>query len=427
MIRLKYFLPFLLLIVLQSNHLFGQAARSPFSSFGYGDYVGENLVNNQGMAGTGVSNPQLWYLNNQNPALLVFNRLTVFQAGLIGEDKRITSLTDKGQSRNGNLNYLTIGFPALRSSDGTVRWATSLGLSPYSIVNFNYTYTQPLNGIEVSYLDKAQGGFNQLFWANGIRLTPGLSIGLKTSFLFSSIQGEFTNLVNDPNQAIKYAVSLSEIQTVRGVKFTPGFSYRIDSIRNKYSFNLGATTEMGKKLNSDFEQILLRKSINGTILQADTSVSSSTKVVLPWRYTIGASFGKSDKWTVATDFTITSFGTSSVLITKDVTQVQNGYRWSLGAELTPDVRSASSYLKRVTYRIGGSTEQGSYLVNGNAVKDFGINFGLSFPVNRFSSIDVAFRSGKRGDKKLNGIEENYFKIYFGVTFNDQWFIKRKFD
>jgi hypothetical protein len=28
----------------------------------------------------------------------------------------------------------------------------------------------------------------------------------------------------------------------------------------------------------------------------------------------------------------------------------------------------------------------------------------------------------------NLLEENYFRVYFGVTFNDRfWFIKRKFD
>jgi len=61
------------------------------------------------------------------------------------------------------------------------------------------------------------------------------------------------------------------------------------------------------------------------------------------------------------------------------------------------------------------------------VNDFGINFGLSMPVSRFSSLDLAFKIGKRGNLLENTIEENYFKIYFGVTFNDQWFIKRRFD
>jgi hypothetical protein len=81
----------------------------------------------------------------------------------------------------------------------------------------------------------------------------------------------------------------------------------------------------------------------------------------------------------------------------------------------------------MTYRTGVSYDKYPYLINGSMVKDFGINFGFSMPVARYSSLDFAFKVGKRGNLQDNTIEENYFKIYFGMTFNDQWFIKRRFD
>jgi hypothetical protein len=106
---------------------------------------------------------------------------------------------------------------------------------------------------------------------------------------------------------------------------------------------------------------------------------------------------------------------------------KGGWQFGLGGKITPDAGSVSSYLKRVTYRTGVSFSEAPYLINGNPLKDFGINFGLSLPVSRISSLDLAFKVGKRGDLQTNTIEENYFKLYFGVTFNDQWFIKRRFD
>jgi hypothetical protein len=81
----------------------------------------------------------------------------------------------------------------------------------------------------------------------------------------------------------------------------------------------------------------------------------------------------------------------------------------------------------MTYRTGVSYEEMPYLIGGSRIKDFGINFGFSMPVGRYSSLDLAVKAGKRGDLQTNTIEENYLKFYFGVTFNDQWFIKRKFD
>ena len=71
-------------------------------------------------------------------------------------------------------------------------------------------------------------------------------------------------------------------------------------------------------------------------------------------------------------------------------------------------------------------EEYPFLANNKSVKDLGLNFGLSLPAGR-SSLDLGFRYGKRGNRNDNLIEENYFRIFFGVTFNDQWFIKRKFD
>jgi len=44
-----------------------------------------------------------------------------------------------------------------------------------------------------------------------------------------------------------------------------------------------------------------------------------------------------------------------------------------------------------------------------------------------SSMDLALKVGQRENKAENILEESYFKLYFGITFNDQWFIKRKFD
>jgi hypothetical protein len=108
------------------------------------------------------------------------------------------------------------------------------------------------------------------------------------------------------------------------------------------------------------------------------------------------------------------------------TQSTTGYRAGLGFEITPDPTGIGNYLKRMTYRTGGSYEVYPYLVNGNQVKDLGITFGVSMPLG-LSTLDFGLKFGKRGSISTNTIEEDYYKLYFGMTFNDRWFIKRKFD
>ncbi|HND41637.1 MAG TPA: hypothetical protein PKX51_04915, partial [Cyclobacteriaceae bacterium] len=72
---------------------FGQAARSPFSTFGVGEIFGGALIQNQGVGGTGVAQPQFWSVNNQNPALLVNNYFTTFQAGALVESRKFANDT----------------------------------------------------------------------------------------------------------------------------------------------------------------------------------------------------------------------------------------------------------------------------------------------------------------------------------------------
>jgi hypothetical protein len=57
----------------------------------------------------------------------------------------------------------------------------------------------------------------------------------------------------------------------------------------------------------------------------------------------------------------------------------------------------------------------------------GATIGFDFPVGRLSFLNVAFAAGKRGDKNNNLVQENYYRMNIGVTINDRWFIRSKFD
>jgi hypothetical protein len=408
----------------------GQAASSPFSSFGLGDFNGSALVNNYGMAGAGVSNPQAWYLNNLNPAMLVYNRLTVFQAGLLLEKTNLSTGDQSEKATNGNVNYLALGFPVKWNKNRTqISWASAIGLMPYTNMSYRIKSQGLVPGtFTTTYLsEKSEGGFNQIYWSNGFRVSKSLSVGLKGSYLFSSIISDFTNVVGLADQSTRYQIALHEVLSVSGARFTPAVHYRIDSIGGRFFLNFGATYEIAKRVNSTFFQKIERKNATGTILQYDSLTNRNSKINFPGILNAGVSFGNSDRWAVAADYALIRFDGNQAEVGADRFTVTAGTKITLGAEFTPDARSMTSALKRITYRTGVSSEKSPYLVNGNTLKDIGVNFGFSLPVNRISSLDFAVRFGKRGDRALNGLLENYFKVYFGVTFNDQWFIKNRFD
>ena len=401
----------------------GQAARSPYTSLGIGEPYGNALINTQGMAGVGVSQPQFWFLNNQNPALLVYNNLTVFQAGILAENRTIRRDTASEKHVGGNMNYLVTAFPIKPA-----RWTTSLGLMPYTTVKYKIQYVDAVENStnEVDVTEEGSGGLTQLYWSNGVRLNKNFAVGVKASYIFSSIINTYSNRLIESNQPVNYFAAIEEKSYVKDFAFAGGVSYSMDSLfaRKRYRLSFGAVYNFAADLNTLQRHQLYRSTSAGDMIDADTLISSNGNIHVPPSLTAGISLSRGTKWTLATEFSYQDWSTF-----KSVNQNDEGldksWRVALGGETTPDAIS-ESFFKRITYRAGVSIEQYPFLANNNQVKDLGINFGFSLPAGR-SSLDMAFKYGKRGNRSENILEENYFKIYFGITFNDQWFIKRKFD
>ncbi len=424
-----------LAVVVASANAWGQSARSPISSFGIGDLYGNGLVHNQGMGGIGVSQPQTWFPNNQNPALLVFNNLTGFAAGIYGEKRTVKGDTLSESNIGGTLNYLITVFPVKVN-----RWTTSIGLMPFTNVDYGFTSSAPvinpdtglpIDTVSQSRINTGQGGLSQFYWSNGVRITPDISVGLKASYLFGSADYIYATTANNTGQPIPYIVTVQEKVTVKDFTFGLGFSFSKDSLfaKQDYRLSIGGVWNFGTDLNTKrAANLFSTTSSNDTVEFQQISLQRGS-IHLPASITAGVSISKGLKWNVGTEFTYsdwTSFRSGTIL-----SDLERGkgkqFKASLGGEYTPDAQALESFLKRITYRIGGSIEQYAFLdLNNNKIKDYGFNFGFSLPTGR-SSIDLAFKVGKRGDKKINGLEENYFKVYLGFTFNDQWFIRRKFD
>ncbi|HEY9004682.1 hypothetical protein [Ohtaekwangia sp.] len=415
----------LCLVVIATKEVQGQAARSPFTTFGIGDPYGNALIHNQGMGGTGVAQPQYWYLNNQNPALLVFNSLTVFEAGLVGERRTLRSKEGKDKNTGGNMSYLVTAFPIKVN-----KWTTSIGLMPYTNVDYEYINpkTIPLpNGesMTAEFREYGSGGLTQLYWSNGVRINKEMSVGLKATYLFGPIENVYSNQLNQTDQ-IPYVIAISEKSSIHDFNFGVGYSFSRDSLWGKnYRFSIGAVYDLKTNLNAKRTDKFYRTTVAGDTIESTELNNVHGQITVPGSLTLGFALSRGLKWSVSTEFAYQNWSNFSS-INNDDNGLQKSWRAALGGEITPDPLALGSYLKRLTYRIGASVEQYPFLANGNSVKDYGINFGLSLPAGR-SNLNLACKVGKRGNKEQNILEENYLKIYFGITFNDQWFIKRKFD
>jgi hypothetical protein len=329
----------------------------------------------------------------------------------------------KESNAGGNLNYLAMGFPIKMK-----KWATSISVMPYTNVNYKLSYTQEIinSPATVQVTEEGTGGINQFSWAHGVAITRNISVGARLNYLFSSIERSFDNYLADvPITSGIVIPTIHTRQNFSDFNFTGGISIRKDSISShNYRLNFGAVYDFKGNIRTRYyEAIELRTSRAILDTLANNTIRTTT---LPQTLTAGLSFGKPEYWTIAADVAWLDYAQYKD-INGNSENASTGWRIAAGAEVTPNPTSLSSYLKRITLRAGVSYDKYPYLVNGNSVTDFGINFGFSTPVSRVSSLDFGFKTGRRGDINKNIVEEKYFKIYFGVTFNDQWFIKRKFD
>lgn len=375
------------------------------------------------MGGVGLSYANPLYLNNMNPALLPANSLSTFSVGLEGNYNRISDAANSTSNIGGGLNYIVLGLPIVPG-----KWTLSAGLMPYSQVNFNYSTTQevPDTDVDVTYSYEGEGGISQASLSNGVRLTKNFSLGIKASYLFGSIINESSTQLNDSTVSGAYRPVLYERTSFSDFSFSGGLAYTA-RLKERTSLNIGITYELQTEVGAKNLSRLERRTFTGQPISSDTLIPNvSGFVILPARYGFGVSVVKTFNWTVGADFNYQAWSEFRNFNDNNG-GLDDNYMVALGGEYTPDIASIDSYLKRITYRMGLNYEKTPFKVNNEQLSDFGINFGMSLPVSRLSSLDLAFKVGQRGSTDNGLIKEQYFRVFLGVTFNDRWFVRRQFD
>lgn len=421
----KVFFVGILASILVSNSSFSQVTHSPYSSVGIGDIQDLTTAAKFGMAGLGVSNGTYYSLNVVNPALLHYNRVALFSAAVLGETKTINqSEFEPYAAGSGQLNHMALAFPLISG-----KLSTSLVLNPYSAVNYDVFYQTPIEGhpTDSAFITaKGDGGIDQLSLSFGGEVIKGLSFGVRASYMFSSIRKEGKSIV-PISLNNNYVATVNERVSFQDFMFGVGVAYKYP-LGETSSLNIGATYDFKTEVDSKLFVRLDQEILGGGTVFADTLADNvPINVTLPEKIAFGFSYNHKNKMMLGLDYSVQDWTE-----TKEFETNRNIYtkreKLILGFELTPDLNSLNNYFKRMTYRVGASFTNTPYIFGDTQITDVGINFGMSLPVVRFSSLDFGFQVGSRGTLSNNLIKENYFKVYFGVSFNDsRWFLQPKFN
>ncbi len=395
---------------------------SPYSYFGVGDLRSGTTIENQMMGGLSLYTDSI-HLTLKNPAGYGKLRLTTYTAGLSHKEISLNSFTEQEKSSVTNLEYLAIGFPL------SPKVSAGLGIRPFSSVGYDVLQetTNP-DGSEVNNFYSGEGGINQVFLSIGFELMKNLNLGASVNYNFGTLENNKTQRV----EGLQFGTREIQISDVGGYDFVYGLTFT-PKIKDKYTLFTSAVINTQVNLVSENTQTINSFSLGtgATIEELEVDLVSqglrNTELKIPTIATFGLGFGEDKKWFLGAEYSfqqLSSFENRFLRIQNQ--EYTDASSYALGGFFVPDYTSFDKYLSRVTYRAGLRYDYTGIVVNDKEIQNFGITFGLGLPLGgSFSNLNVGFEWGKRGTTAAGLIEENYFKVNVGVSFNDRWFQKRK--
>ncbi|MFP4089502.1 MAG: hypothetical protein ACLFUB_03525 [Cyclobacteriaceae bacterium] len=419
-----------LLITTTVAQVSAQSGSTPYSSQGLGYLQGSQLVHNSGMGGIGLASGTSFHINNMNPAQLYRNSLTSFDFAFNFEYKDMMRNGETASIMDGGLAYGVFAFPVINN-----RWTSSVGISPFSMVDYERESIQEVNGSEENALltRTGSGGLSQVYFSNGFRVAKGLGLGLKLGYLFGAINSE-NQLIPLGIQDVSLVTSYNNNIYYRGLLIEPGLHYSLKTADNT-SLNVGVVFQPEMQINAT--RLVTYESRNPAQVDAvsrDTIVNNMEgSATLPQKLGVGLAFEKLYKYKVGVDFTNqqwSEFGSYQAESDNGLASnegMQNAYLLAVGGEIIPDINSVDSYLKRVAYRVGFQYSMLPFQVNDTKISELAVTLGFSLPMSNVSSLNLSLQAGSRGTTSNELIRENFFRAQLGISFNDRWFMRRRFD
>ncbi len=435
------------LIAFSAFHmLYGQGYdNSPYSRFGLGDPVNNNLFHSRQMGGLGAAYNDPYHINIVNPASYSRLRAISFDLGVYGQ---FSSLSSEGQSDNvssGNIEYISFGIPLsnpvneiLEREERNYSLSMAFTLMPHTRVGYNissFEDTENFGTIERNF--RGEGGSFKFLWGNSVRYKD-FSFGINLGYLFGKINYE-RNVLYDPSEFAFNNLFTTEY-SLSGALYNVGFLYsgilnkkqleerkNVNAKRLSVGIHFGSQTSFstkGRISEIALQQVSSNQVISDTLRFVTGLEGQGT---LPGELGLGLMYNYGEKYSIGANYSTTFW--SQYENDLNPSTLSDARTISLGGSFRPNFQSQDSYWDRVYYRAGVYHTKDPRTINNEAVSSYGINFGLGLPFiyqRKISHANLGLELGRRGQN--TAITESYLRVTLGFNFNDtDWFLKRKYD
>jgi hypothetical protein len=427
---------------------------SPYSRYGLGDLQDQSSALNFSMGGTGIayhndgSTPFL--INLKNPASYAYGfipvedssgkgglKMAAFEAGIIDDDESVTTEGQTIHSNNAYLGYLALNIPMSR------HFGLALGLTPVSSAGYNISTnsnidtntmatSSPKMGTTVTNQYQGSGGINKVFVGLAYAPIKNLSVGANVSYLFGNITNEED--IYFPLNAAAFNTLKIENTGVHSFDADFGIMYTFKGkFMGDWSVTLGATVAPSFLVNSSYSIFSGPVYSNAGVSQTMDTVqdsSSNGKIRLPLTYGGGITIKKGDHLTISFDYSAQNW--SQYTYFGQTEDLSNSYKYAMGIQYVPNKDYPKTYGQRIHFRFGASYARNyldldnTPLIERDITAGVGLPIGPSNPFNHPAMLNIGVEVGQLGTGSNNLIQQNYFKLMVGFTFDDHWFEKRKF-
>ena len=414
---------YLIIFLAGSPFIFAQSnTSSPYSIGGLGEIAFKGNAINRLMGGLDIVSDSL-HANLNNPASLGDLKLVTYSLGLNYKSTKLSSSASNETVTSASIDYLVVAIP-------TKKFTFGFGILPATSVG--YRLQSVIEGDDINNVvnrNEGFGGLNQTFLSIGFKVFEFLNFGVSANYNF----GKITNESSRQEQNIDFGSFFTKTSSLAGFNYRFATQLKIP-LTSKVRLDAMAYYVPNNSLTATNESVYFTRSVTtqdlGDFENVDLAAINldETTISLGNQYSFGLGITKDKKWFVGGQYSRrNSADYVNNFISLDNITYANGSRLSFGGFYLPDYSSITSYWKRIVYRAGVRSEDTGVLFNNQPLKETGISFGVSLPMAGFSNANIGFEFGKRGSQDNGLIQESYWNLIVGLSLNDIWFIKRKFN
>lgn len=405
----------LALLVVVPAKLIAQSTTSPYSILGIGDIENKDYGKFFGMASASVALRSSSYVNLSNPASLTAlepNMINIDINGRWHSGKFLYNASDTLTSANNDaaIRRLSLTFRPGKA------WGLSFGIKPYSSVNYLLSQNLSLQNGGTSNMIKTvtgSGGINQVYVANGFRISKNLSVGLTASYLFGSLSSSTAYLYEDLN----IDITRKEYHELRAFQFQGGLQYT-GKISASVTQQFGLTLSNPATLKGDFSTDYL---VNDSIIQSESQTGKSFRI--PLQLGLGYALEINNKVTLAAGYTFYNWDKQKLDYPNAYTD--KAQQFSLGFQYTTQKRVQGQLREKMFFQLGLSYEKGYLNIKQQSIDDMSATAGLGSNLTRLINAYVGLEVGRKGDVNKGQIRESYTQLSIGVTVKEFWYNTKK--